>query len=284
MPNVDIDLELLEQQLEGLPSPEQKVTNETLPDAQETKQEETREEVLELSPIESLAKSHGWKPDGERNAEEFIQFALDNFSPRGKEIKELKATVDAMKSHMDKQKQLGYEQALGDLQRARQDAIIDGNIDEVNTLDQQIDQYEHALAEEAPRQEFHPAALEFMERHAEWMNDKDSLEAFEMRTFVQQRDTALAALYPNDPEKHIQVLEKNLKEKFKGYFGKSEPNYYPSGDSDHTSGTARTRSSNKKLGLQDLNPAQRMIAKQFEKRGVMTTDKYIQQLKDLGEL
>ncbi len=278
MPNVDIDLELLEQQLEGLPATEPSAKEEK--PAVESKREETRED---LSPIEALAKSHGWKPDGERNAEEFIQFALDNFSPRGKEIKDLKATVDAMKSHMDKQKQLGYEQALSDLQRARQDAIIDGNVDEVNTLDQQIDQYEHALAAEAPQQEFHPAALNFMERHAEWMNDKDSLEAFEMRSFVQQRDAALAALYPNDPEKHIQVLEKNLKEKFKDYFGKGEPNYYPSGDSDHTSGTAKPRS-NKKVGLQDLNPAQRMIAKQFEKRGVMTVDKYIQQLKDLGEL
>lgn len=247
------------------------------------KNETNADEGYILSPLEELAKSHGWKPEGEKDAKEFIEFALDNFSPRGKEIKDLKATVEAMKEHMDKQRQAGYQQALYDLQKARQDAILDGNVAQVDALDEQINAYEYELAKEQPQETFSPEALSFAERHASWINDRESLIAYEMREFVKQRDNALAAL--NLPhEQHIAILERNLQEKFPSYFNKGEETQkHAYVDRDTTSGTVRhTRRG--KVGFEDLNPAQKVAARQFEKRGIMSVNKYIEQLKELGEL
>lgn len=289
--DIDVNLDELTQQMELLSNaPNAKATeskgtktekNETTNKTEGSEETHGYEESI-LNPLEALAKSHGWKVDGEKGAKEFIEFALDNFSPRGKEIKELKATVDAMKTHMDKQRQAGYQQALYDLQQARQDAILDGNIAEVDALDQRIEQHERELEKETPEeQSFSPEAMEFMERHSDWIQDKESLLAFEMRQFTEQRDTALAALnLPHD--KHIAVLEKNLKEKFPQYFNASDTKSHASVDRDSYSGTVKTRRG--KSGFEDLNPAQKLAARQFEKRGVMTVDQYITQLKELGEL
>lgn len=270
---------------DNAPVPQETKTEEKTdePKAVETQdsQEETKEEAVlesseEVSTTEQEAMAKGWKPDGVKSAEEFLRAEplYEEIKSRGKEIKELKETLDALKSHMDKQQEVGYKKALDDLKEQRIEAIQMGDVEAVDKLDSEIaDHTKQAL----------PTVVEsFQERNKTWLNDP-SLKAEEMRQFMLERDNQLAKFNLSESE-HIKIIEQDLREKFVSYFE-------PEGDVVETKPAAVESGKHKpspkkkaKFSFDDLSPVQKQCARRFNKSGVMSVDQYIQSLIETGEL
>jgi len=285
MTEVEVDLESLEAKMEHFKEPKnvETIQKNEAPQVSEEKEEEP---VLVVSPLDDLAKKHGWNPEGEKSAEEFISFALDAHPKRGKELKELKKTVENLVELNKRQHQAGYEAAARELEDQRRDAIVAGDLAAVEIMDQKIKSHqEEAPVEDPP--EIHHSLSDFDARHSDWIGDAVSLNAHKMRQFAHQRGMDLAQT-GMDPSEWVPILEQNLKEEFSDYFSPKKQKeekikMYPSVDQDGNSGTANKKSS-QKFSFSDLTSEQKTIARQFERRGVMKAEEYINQLVEIGEL
>ena len=254
-----------------------------------TKEEnETQEEIEIAAPrvyteVEKEAIEMGWKPEGVKSADEFIRAAplYDRIKKDSREIKDLKNMVEELKKFQNVQRKLGYEQAIKELQEQRADAIALSDVEEVDRVEQKMKEVEAEHSDLKQDNSLPPEAMQFAERHKDWMQST-SAQAAAMRAFVVQRDQELMGngLSPKD---HIDQVEHDLKEAFSGYFKKSEePEFrHPAVASD---GIPIKGSRKKELGFEDLSSVQKDIARQFARKGVMTTEEYIKQLKAIGEL
>ena len=113
------------------------------------KEEIATEEVLveekapkPLSAIEEMASNHGWNPEGEKGASEFVEYAMTNLATRGKDVKDLKKSVDALLDLNAKQneagKKEGYDKAMAELKAAKIEAIQQGDVEQVDSIDKEI--------------------------------------------------------------------------------------------------------------------------------------------------
>lgn len=270
----EITPELIEKQLAalGVPSDTPKSpTQET-----EEKAEESKEEVVlekESVPSEDAARKLGWKPEGgELSAEEFIgrQDLYDEIKDRGKTIKEMQATLEGLKVHMDSQKEAGRTEAMAQLEAQRVEAIEIGNVEGVNAAE--------AAMQEASNVAQTPQAEAFIVKHKDWINDP-SLEAEDMRNFVQERDKVLGEQNLSHDEQ-IKIIEKDLAYRFPSRFKDevSSPNTVAS-DAQGAGATSK-----KGLGFKDLNSEQKTMFRHFEKNIGMKLDKYIADLQYQGVL
>lgn len=263
--------------------PDKKEAVEERPEEkEEVKAEEPElEEEYEASSIEQEAEAKGWKPDGPKSAEEFLRAEplYEEIKSRGKEIKELKATMDAMKAYMDKQQKLGYEKALSDLEAMKNKAIAAGNVDEVRDVEQKIEAHKN----DDPAIESVKNA--FVERNASWIHDP-SYEAQQMRVFAEQRDVELTK-FNLPPEEHLKQIEADIKKKFANRFDSPEASSVeevsPVQSVESDAAPARSKRKTKHT-FQDLSPEQKQCARQFERKGVMKIDDYIKSLVEMGEL
>lgn len=226
--------------------------------------------------VELLAKKYGWNPEGEKSAEEFIEFALREVPERGKELKRIKKTVDDLKVHMQKQQEYAYKQAIRDLQIRKQEAMDEGN----HVALKQLEQEEKYLQ---PPDERPQAVIDFEERNADWL-DVSNFETLEMREWAFKRDRELA-LKNYTPEKHMEILENELHKKFSNYFGDSQSNKTQLVESDSYSNVVTsTKKSNKKPTFETLPKEYRDIGENFERMGIMTKQQYLEDLIKHGEI
>lgn len=232
------------------------------------------EQPSEQNPVEQLAAQYGWVPTGERSAEEFVKYALEQHPARGKELKQLHRTIEELKVHMQGQEKKAYERAMRDLQTRRQQAIAQGDVDMVNALDQEKEQ----LAP-PPSDLPHPAIVDFTERYAKYLNGV-SYEEMQVADFIQKRDRELAR-FNLAPDEHMQKLEDHVIKQFPEYFGQSKN--APSVESGYGDGVSNVKTK-KKFSFADLNPEQKQCARDFERMGVMKIDEYISDLVKSGDL
>ena len=242
------------------------------------KQEANEEKILTAFEEEQAAK--GWNPNGPKSAEEWARAEplYEELKVRGKEIKQMKRTIDELKNHMQKQEQLAYEKALSELNNQRREAIATGNAELVEKLDEERVKLDMPTMAEKPQ-----AVLDFEDRHADWLAGT-SFEAFEMQKFALERDQQLATRNL-DPEEHMTLLEDHVQKKFPEYFNKGEASKsmgsaVESGTNDSTTSSGRK----KKYDFNDLSAEQKQIARDFKKMGVMEIDDYISQLVDNGDI
>lgn len=237
------------------------------------------------SETEKEAMAIGWKPDaGPKSAEEFLRAAplYNRIKKDGKKIEELEKTLHELKSLISKQNEMSYKKALKELQVQKRDAISLGDIDAVTNIDNEIRSHEAALREHSTpaAPPITPEVEAFAERHKSWLHGT-SYEAHQMREFAHQRDQELTR-YNMTPEEHLKVIENELKERFKNHFVSNEVPSAAVVESD--SAPVRSAPAKSKFSFKDLNAAQKQVAKYFSARGVMTTEDYIKQLVELGEL
>lgn len=221
-------------------------------------------------PLVELAKNYGWNQEGEKTAEEFIKYALDKHPERGKEIKDLRRTVDELKAYMAKQEERAYQKAMKELQRELPQAQNRGDMDRVREIEEEI-------ANMTPDPVTPPAMVEFQEKHAKWINGTD-FDAMEIRNFALLRDKELAKLKLS-PEEHLKTLEQHLHRKFPEYFKEAEIVENVVEQNTNVVGTAK-----KKFSFNDLTKEQKKMARDFEKFKVMDVDTYIQELVKSGDL
>lgn len=239
-----------------------------VPDIIEEKQ--VSSEVSSNDALADLAQQYGWNPEkGEKGPKEFIEYALQNLEPRGKELKELKNELTYVRSHIEEQKKAAYQQAIVDMEQRKQAAIAAGDVKAVDAI------YEERQKLVAPVT--YDPVNEFTSRY-EHITKDSSLEAFEIRKFIVERDKDLDTR-GLDKETHVKILEADMLKKFPDYFGQSKAKTPVEKDS--TSQTdLRVK---KKYSYSDLNSVQKDVASYMKAQG-HSVDDYIKGLVDSGAL
>lgn len=238
--------------------------------------------------VEDEARAKGWRPDGPKTAKEFLDDEpfFKELKARGKEIKELKMTVEQLIAQQEIERKAGYAEALEDLKRQRSDAIALSDEKSVNALDYQIKEYESKVAEpvvQAPNVLEHEAVKAFQEENKAWLADYIDLDHAEMNIFFHNRCKQLDSTGITDPEEAIKLLRKDLAKKFPNYFNKESSTSGMVGtisDAVPTGQVARKR----QYTFKDLNDVQKEVCRNFVKRKAMTEEKYIDSLVKSGEL
>lgn len=231
-------------------------------------------EQANADPYADLAQKYGWKPEkGEKSPKEFIEYAMENLEPRGRELKEVKQTLSELKMHMDEQIKQAREQARAELENQKRAAIASGDIeaaDKVYNELRKIQQPEATQSDEMAQQMF-------AQKHASLIAD-DSLEAFEIKNFLHARHQNLSTFGIN-PEAKFQRLEEEMMKKFPSYFGVNTVTNPVAAERISTSQAVGKKS----FGYADLNKEQREIADFMKMQGV-PVEKYIDGLVKEGAL
>ena len=234
----------------------------------------------ELTGIEKEARRHGWNPKGEKSAEEFLRAKplYNEIRERGREIKELRATVDQLKKIIERNEHVSTQRALEQLKAQKREAIKLGDADLVDTIEAQ--EREVLSPPQELQYQYNHAIEDFKERHAEWLSDY-GYESQQMRDFVLERDRQLAALNLK-PERHIEIIEKDLHRKFPEYFKGNELKFSAATASVESDMSRTTSGSKRKPTFHDLTPEQKKIARYMEKHAGMKIETYIDQLIEVG--
>jgi len=264
---------------------EEKVEEATVAKDATVEEEEVVAEnaTSEFTEVENQAIELGWKPDGPKSAEEFIraQPLYDELKKRGKEIKKLNSRLEELTNHVSGLKKAGYKEKLDLLSAEREDAVARSDLDTLNYLDDELYNLKSEMSQvEEEHPEAPPEAMEFIHKYENVFKDY-SLEAEEVKNFVAERDVQLAS-HNLEPDIHIKTLEKDMKAKFPKFFEvKGKEPTVSAVESDSRPVTTKRRA---KFTFSDLTHHQKEICKGFERKGIMSTDEYIKQLVEIGEL
>ena len=247
-------------------------------EATKTAPEAEPENTRTLTEFELEQRGKGWNPDGPKSAEEWARNEplFEEIKNRGREIKSLKKTVDSMKALLDKQEQIAYNRAMADFKVERDAAIKRGDVHLVEQIEKQVSTVP------VPQPAAIPAVEDFRDRHHEWL-EGTSFGEIKMQKYAQQRDSELMSRGLS-PEKHMQVLEEDIKAAFPAYFGVKEKHEEKVSAVEGSDNSGVVSQSRKRYSLKDLTSEQREVAHMFEKRKVMTVDEYIAKLVQLGDL
>lgn len=244
-----------------------------------------------VNDLEKLAASYGWRQDGKRSAEDYVKFALQKLPEANKrleskdnELFKLSSMVEELTAHMQKQKEVAYQQAIKDLNQQRTQAIQAGDVKLVDEIEKQKQELQPAgKSENQQNGALHPAILSFEEKNAEWLND-DSLDALEMQDWMEHHAERLAKKFKLPIEDHMKRLEEDVRKKFSSYFeSKAEPGNH-SAQVESGSDGSTFKSGAKTFTFNDLSPTQKEVAKYLKDTGRMDYKKYIAQLVEFGDL
>ena len=246
---------------------------------EESAEEEVTEVVAEeVNEVEQEAVKKGWKPDGPKSAEEFLRAEplYEEIKARGREIKDLRVTLEELTSHMKKQQEIGYQKALHELKAERVEAIQEGDVEKVESLERQIKDTETGI-EEATKPQEHPSVTSFYERHNSWWSDP-SYEAQEMRDFAAKRDIELSS-QGLSPDTIIETLESDLRYKFPKKFenkAQEEPMVVESN-------TREVRSEPSTLRFSELSTTEKQLYRFLQDNNPMEAKEYLKELKKMRE-
>lgn len=198
---------------EVIPEPKAKVKE---PELKIEDQDDDIEDVPEKehTDTEKEALEKGWKPDGPKSAEEFLRAEplYNEIKARGKEIKELKKTMNELMKLVSDQYKGGLKKELSSLEAARIEAIEQGDVNRVRNLDAEVERLNVNLKKEIVNQEneqgLHPLAVEFENKYRDKLTARD----FEGQTFsgIAYMTDQLLANYDLDPEEHLQKVEQEV--------------------------------------------------------------------------
>lgn len=254
---------------------------------------ETQEATKAESPIEALARTLGHKPkdefDGDPekwvDADAFVAIRFEKVSERfnesNRKMRELETTLKGVSAHMSKVEKLAYDRAIADLKAQRNTAITDGDVDAVAALDTQIDEVKEALVKEAPAKDektenqLDPAIQEWIGKNKWFERDK------KLGSYAATQYDWYVANYPDwTIAEALAYAEKETKAKFPDKFENPKRHETPAVET----GGNGTGGGKRKFTRTDLNDSQKKMHDYFIKTGDLTSEQYIQQLIDLGEL
>lgn len=258
------------------------------PEGMEVEQVETTGAAeVTLSPAESKAAEQGWKPKEEwvaeggdpdewRSAREFVDRGelLKQIHNQNRKVKQIEQSFGALKQHHGAVYEKAYKDALSALRNERRAAMVDGDIERVEMIEDRIDE---------TREEFQANKAKF-EAEAEtgqnpefttWVENNSWYEKNEdLREFADVLGIAFARKNPGiSPSKVLAHVEAEVKKKFPEEVGirKAAPN--PVSRVDKSSGRKAS------ADTFELTEAETRMMKTFVRDGVMTKDQYIAELK-----
>lgn len=205
-------------------------------------QEQVPEQVPELSPIEQKALEMGWRPKSEFTGaeEEFIdakEFVgrkplYDRLEQTGKQLKQVNKTLDQLKTHYTKMREVEFNRALSQLKAARDQAVTDSDGARFSAIDDRIKEVEREAAqvlEEEHEQEVpEPNIAEFQDWRSKnsWYQKDEAMTAYADKVGLRfQSGVASGELTPLQVLKQVEkAVRTEFPHKFKNVNKETAPN------------------------------------------------------------
>lgn len=244
------------------------------------------EQAPQYTPVELKALEMGWRPleefDGDEedfvDAKEFVgrKPLYDKIAATSKQLKNVSQAVEALKLHNGKIEEVSYQRALQALKAERKQALVDGDADRFDTLDDEIKTVEkqvRVIQEEQTKpiiQEEVPVHPEFQS----WQNRNQWYGSVKyMREFADEVGSRLAnTMSPSDVLKEV---EKAVRKEFPQKFVNQNKENAPNVNSPRNGGRAP------KADSIEMTEQEVSIMNKFVRQGVMTKAEYIADLKKI---
>lgn len=233
----------------------------------------THQTEMKAPSVEERAKAAGWRPKEEFSGdpEDFVSAGeflrrgelFDAISSRGKEIKELKHTIDSLVKHFKEEKTKAVQDALDKLRMERDAAIELGDKSKVYQIEQKIAMTKTPEVTIEPVVDEEAVVKEFIARNRLWFN-ADTVENAALRAEAIAYEQGLAQAEPTlNAVERLAKVEAHMKHKLKVNTAKS-----PVSVSEPTSKPTTSRN---KVTYDHLNAVQKRICNQLIDQGVFKT-------------
>lgn len=255
-------------------------------DSDKTSQETTTTKVPELSAVEQKALEMGWRPKSEfdGNEEDFIDATefvrrkplFEKIDNVGKELRETRKALKALQAHHEKVKEAEFQNAIKALREEKKAALEAGDADKLIAIDDQIAdaKAQEILSKTQAKQEAaapHPNFIQWASRNTWYRTNA------ELTVVADQIGAAYAASNPEiSPDDVLKYVEGRVKKLYPEQFtnpNKSRPSAVEGGTS------TPTKKPTDDISNYPLTDDERKVMMTFVRQGIMTKEKYIEDLK-----
>lgn len=160
----------------------------------DTQNEQVQEKEVHTDPYVEKALELGWRPEEEWDgspedfidAKEFVrrQPLFDKISGLSKHVKNLEQSFEALKQHHTRVKEVEFQRAVDTLQKARRQAMRDGETEQALAIEEKIEdiqsqkqEFEELQKEQPSPQAPNPAFVSWMEQN-KWYQKDDAMTAY----------------------------------------------------------------------------------------------------------
>lgn len=238
-----------------------------LDDEVKIEEQQESEQEKQFTSLEKKMLAHGWDPDGELSAEDWID---NGFKVKQQKLDKVFSTVEKLKEKLDKQEKDAYAKARADLESQRIEAIEMADVERVQQIEKEIKSVVDPSVKE------HIDA--FTMKHHAWLNGVSYREQ-EMQLACGKRDKEIFA-EGLPPDKHFEKLEAFMKGQYPEYF-QEEPAPIQSAVEGKQPATTKVSHAKKKLTFDDLDPFQKRAALNLQKNRGIKIEDYIKRLQEL---
>lgn len=257
------------------------------PEGVEVEQEQVEQAEVTLSPTEAKAAEQGWKPKEEwiaeggdpdewRSAREFVDRGelLKQIHNQNRKLKQTEQGFDALKQHHNVVYEKAYKDAVAALKAQRRAAMIDGDLEAVEVIEERIEETQSEFQANKARVEEQTKQNAPDPQFVAWVNENTWYESNEdLREFADVLGIAYARKNPGiDPAKVLKHVETEVKRKFPEEFGVRRAAPSPVASVDKTARKGRADSF-------ELTEIEESIMKNLVRSKTMTKEEYIAQLK-----
>lgn len=249
--------------------------------AGENPQEQTPEK--QFSAIEQRAMEQGWRPkeefegdpDAFIDAPEFVRRGelFSKIEHQSKELKAVKAALDALKTHHSKVKEVEYNRALKALQNARKQALVDGETERFLELEQRIEEVkeekeafdtELEQVKADPVRDINPEFTAWIDRNP-WYDSSKPMRAYADKLGIELAQEGHA------PSEVLKLVEREVKKEFAHKFQNQKAARPQAVEAPARSGG--------KADTFQMTEDERTIMRKLVRAGAMTEQEYIAELK-----
>lgn len=242
--------------------------------------------------VEARARELGWKPEGEWegnpaewvSAKEFVgrQGLFDRIASLRSEItkqrEKFEKDFEVVKNYVQQMSKVEYERAVKDLQMQKREAVTQGDVEAVESIDKEIDELrtQRTTTTTPPPQPKVPDEFISWQAKNDWYA-KDAV-------LREQADIIGIGYFTKNPHlsqaQVLEYVEQTIKSQHPDKFGgRKVATVTPveSGGGSPSAGNA-TGKGTKKFSESDLNDTERQVMITLVKRGVVTKEKYLEDL------
>ena len=247
----------------------------------------TNEQTPQYSEVELKAMEMGWRPKEEFSgdeadfidAKEFVgrKPLYDKIASQSKQIKNVTEAVEALKTHYTKVRETEYKRALETLKSERKQALVEGDADKFETLDEKITETEREF-EELRQEAQKPIVKQEQGVHPEFAQWQTKNPWYGTTKYMREFADEVGAKYHQQgmsPSDVLKKVEEEVKKEFPHKFSNPRKSDAPPvGDSNQTGRGSRG-------GGFELNEQELKIMNTLIKSGAITKEKYIADLKQV---
>lgn len=260
------------------------MSEETQGGQEGTGSENQQSQEPQYSDVEKQAMELGWKPKEEyhgdpgrwRSAETFLALdePLKRIEQQSKELKAVRAALEAFKDHHTKVKETEYNRALKSLQDARRKAMIEGDTETALALEEKVDEVKaekEAVIAEGKRpvpqvqEGYNPEFQAWVNRNG-WYESNKAMRAAADKIGLDLHNEG------KSPSEVLKLVEMEIKKEFPHKFTNERGQRPAAVESSVRSGKTGNDSFS-------MDESEREIMRKIVRSGVMTEKEYIAELK-----